>query len=88
MTHYILGVHITNRLKDAVSVQKILTEFGGHIKTRLGLHEVEPGTPSPRGLIILELAGEDSVCRTLAAKLGALDGVEVQQMVFTHARES
>ena len=39
--HIILGVHITDRLKEAVEVQKLLTVFGRYIKTRLGLHEVD-----------------------------------------------
>jgi hypothetical protein len=77
MTHFILGVHITNRLKDAVSVQRVLTEYGGHIKTRLGLHEIQPGTPSPQGVVILELMGGDNVCHALAAKLNAIGGVDV-----------
>lgn len=84
MTHFILGVHITDRLKDAVRVQQVLTEYGAHIKTRLGLHEIDPGTVSPQGVVILEVVGDAVVCQGLAAKLDAIEGVEVQQMVFTH----
>jgi hypothetical protein len=84
MIHFILGVHITDRLKEAVRVQQLLTEYGGHIKTRLGLHELEPGAPSPRGLVLLELVGDEQACRDLAGRLGAIDGVDVQQMIFTH----
>ena len=43
--HTIVAVHITDRLKEAVEVQKLLTRYGGQIKTRLGLHEI--GTPVP-----------------------------------------
>jgi hypothetical protein len=85
MKHIILGVHITDRFKDAVTVQQVFTEYGAHIKTRLGLHEIEPGPPSPKGLIILELVGEESGCQALAARLAAIQGIEIQQMVFTHA---
>jgi hypothetical protein len=84
MTHFILGVHITDRLKDAVSIQRVLTEYGGHIKTRLGLHEIEPGGTSPQGVVLLEVVGSNQVCEGLAAKLRAVEGIEVQQMVFTH----
>jgi hypothetical protein len=84
MTHFILGVHITDRLKEAAPVQKLLTEYGAHIKTRLGLHEIEPGGASPHGVVILEVVGDDQVCQSLARRLSAIDGVEVQQMVFTH----
>lgn len=88
MTHFILGVHITDRLKDAATVQRLLTEYGTHIKTRLGLHEVEPGSASPQGLVLLEVVGDAPVCEGLAAKLNAIEGVEVQQMVFTHPAAS
>jgi hypothetical protein len=82
--HIILGVHITNRLEDAVKVQQVFTEFGAHIKTRLGLHEIETSAPSPKGLIILELTGDESAGKALGAKLAAIKGIEVQQMVFAH----
>ena len=38
--HIILGIHITDRLKNAVDVQKVFTEYGCNIKTRVGLHDV------------------------------------------------
>lgn len=88
MTHFILGVHITDRLREAVRVQQLLTEYGAHIKTRLGLHEIEPEGASPQGVVILELVGDEPVCKSLAGKLGAIEGVEVQQMVFTHPARS
>lgn len=81
--HTILGVHITDRVKEAVEVQKLLTTFGEQIKTRLGLHEV--GTPtSPNGLLLLEMVGTDKGIQELSDKLNAIDGVEVQSMVFFH----
>lgn len=81
--HIILGVHITNRLKKASEVQQLLTQYGCNIKTRLGLHEVE-NVCSPNGLLLLEMYGEDAVCFELADKLAAVEGIEVQRMVFAH----
>jgi len=81
--HIILGVHITNRLKRASEVQQLLTQYGCNIKTRLGLHEVE-NVCSPTGVLLLEMYGEDAVCFELADKLAAVEGVEVQRMVFGH----
>jgi hypothetical protein len=81
--HIIFGVHITDRLKKAVEVQKLFTEYGCNIKTRLGLHEVE-NVCSPNGIILLEMYGDDSVCLELADKLAAIDGIEVQKMIFEH----
>ena len=81
--HIILGIHITNRLKKVAEVQRLLSEYGGSIKTRLGLHEVE-AEDSPNGVLLLEMYGSDMVCLELGEKLDAIDGVEVQKIVFTH----
>lgn len=82
--HVILGVHITDRLKEAVEVQRLLTEFGRHIKTRLGLHEIEAASTGPKGLLLLEMVGGDTPAKNLAKKLNALEGVEVKAMSFEH----
>ena len=82
--HLIFGVHITNRVKHVPEVQKVLTEFGCSIKTRLGLHETSAEVCSPNGLILLEMVGEDKAATRMARKLRAITGVEVQKMVFAH----
>jgi len=82
--HLIFGVHIDNRVKDVPNVQKLLTEYGCNIKTRIGLHHVDDNVCSPRGLILLEMVGDENTCQELAQKLGALTGVELKQMRFEH----
>jgi len=81
--HLIFGVHITDRVAEAAEVQSLFTEYGSNIKTRLGLHEVE-GDSSPAGIILLEMYGDEAVCNELADKLNAIEGVEVQKMLFGH----
>jgi len=83
--HIIFGVHIDNRAKEVPPVQKLLTEYAGHIKTRIGLHHVDDQSCSPRGLILLEMYGDETACNELAKKLAAVDGVEVQKMIFEHS---
>jgi hypothetical protein len=82
--HRILGVHITDRVKKASDVQHVFTEFGCNIKTRIGLHQVDGGYCSPNGLILIELFGEDPVCDEMRDKLAAIEGVDVQELVFHH----
>jgi hypothetical protein len=82
--HLIFGVHITNRVKRVPEVQKVLTEFGCSIKTRLGLHEAGASVCSPNGLILLEMVGDDKASNRMARKLKAIEGIEVQKMVFAH----
>ncbi|MGA2083654.1 MAG: hypothetical protein ABSH53_24050 [Holophaga sp.] len=83
--HVILGIHITDRLRYAGEVQKVFTDYGCNIKTRLGLHEVSENYCAPEGVVLLELVGAPEVHREMAAKLSAIEGIEVKEMVFTHA---
>jgi len=82
--HIVLGVHITDRIHRAHAVQDLLTEYGSSIKTRIGLHEVSEQSCSPNGLLLLEMAGVEAPIFELIEKLGAVEGVDVQQMVFVH----
>lgn len=79
MRKTILGVHVAQRTRHTARVQKILTEFGCSIRTRVGLHAAGAGFCSPNGLILLEVvsrAGE------LARALARVPGVAVKKMVF------
>lgn len=78
----ILGVQVTNRLENIMDVQKILTEFGCNIKTRLGLHEVTESHCSTVGLLILETYGNVADILRMESKLRELKGLTVQKMVF------
>jgi hypothetical protein len=79
----ILGVLITNRVKEAGRVQNILTKFGCCIKTRLGLHETPGNSDSSQlGLILLELIGDTSEMDKLEKELGELAGIQLKKMVF------
>lgn len=78
----VLGVMVTNRVENASQVQKVLTECGCNIKTRIGLHEVDDNVCSPAGLILLELFGGDKAYDEVEGKLKAIKDLQVQKMVF------
>ena len=82
--HIILGIHITDRLKHAVDVQKVFTEYGCNIKTRVGLHDVDADVCSPSGVVLIEFFGVDDQASAMMAKLSEVEGVAVQKMVFGH----
>lgn len=84
MRHIVVGVHITDRTRHVPEVQKVFTEYGCFIRTRLGLHEVDAQSCSPNGLILLELLDDEPVMHRLREQLEAIEGVEVQTMVFDH----
>ncbi len=82
--HWILGVHVADRMAHAGGVQDVLSRFGCNIKTRLGLHEVDEKHCSTAGLIILELFGAEDLCARMRDELRAIKGIEVQEMIFDH----
>ncbi len=78
----ILGINVVSFASHSGDVQKVLSEFGHCIRTRLGLHEAACDTCSPGGLILLEFVGGKDKADELAKKLGELQGVEVKMMEF------
>lgn len=78
----ILGLHLTNRVKEAIKVQDVLTKFGCSIKTRLGLHDVNEEVCSANGIIILELCGSIDEMAKLENELLKIEGMEVRKMTF------
>lgn len=84
--HYIIGVHVTNRLVNSVEVQKVFSEFGCHIKTRVGLHDVDEtgGQCSSTGIVVLEVIGGRKIVDEIIARLEPIDGVQTGLMVFSH----
>jgi hypothetical protein len=82
--HIILGIHISNRIRNAGEVQKVFTEYGCNIKTRLGLHEVSENYCAGEGVVLLEIVGGDKVRQGMVAKLQLIEGIQVKEMVFAH----
>lgn len=83
--HIVVGIHVTERVEHAREVQQVLTDFGCQIKTRVGLHEAGEDVCSPNGLILLEMLDDEAQSNAMIARLDAIEGIEVQQMVFDHA---
>jgi len=82
--HLILGIHITERLQHALPVQQVLTEFGGNIKTRLGLHEISDKEAAASGIVLIEFVGGESRFAEMIERLNGIDGVESKPLVFDH----
>jgi hypothetical protein len=78
----ILGLLITDRIKEAGQTQRILTDFAHVISSRLGFHEVTESVCSRVGVIVLHLAGETEEQNKLEHALAQIRGLEVQRMRF------
>ncbi|HRD21000.1 MAG TPA: hypothetical protein PK584_08070 [Fervidobacterium sp.] len=76
----VMAVLVDKREKAAVEVQKLLTEYGCYIKTRLGLHDGAGQYCSETGLIILELVDDEAKHKELCDKLNAVEGVSAKYM--------
>ncbi|RCW55416.1 hypothetical protein [Halanaerobium sp. ST460_2HS_T2] len=76
----IMAILIDKRTDAAPEVQKILTEHGCIIKTRLGMHE--SSTCADEGMIILDLTADNTEVEALEAELNSIDGVNVKSMVL------
>jgi len=75
MEKTILHILVKKRNEKANEIQKILTEYGCMIKTRLGIHDGVAESCTNTGLIILELVGEKEKKEELAKKIHEIDGV-------------
>ncbi|HAR63895.1 MAG: hypothetical protein DKM50_11285 [Candidatus Margulisiibacteriota bacterium] len=83
MEKVILPFLLDKRSEEAVEVQKILTEYGCIIRTRLGLHDADESMCSDFGLIILELIGDRSQQESLHKKLNRVHGVKGKLVVLS-----
>ena len=80
----LMAIHIDQRTTHAVSVQNLLTEFGCHIKTRIGFHEARKDFCGEDGIIILHMCADDQGAATesLSHELNKLDGVTAKIVSF------
>lgn len=78
MLYNIIAIKIKNRDKDASSVQSLLTEFGCHIKVRLGLHDMPADSCSPAGLILLEVTASEAEINDFLNKLNQFESVNAK----------
>lgn len=78
----IMAIALEPRTDNAPKFQEVLTKHGCIIKMRLGLHETSPKMCSERGLILLQLCGEDEELKALKEDLLSLEGVEFNTMTI------
>ena len=74
----IVIISVEKRQEISAKVQKVLTEFGCIIQTRLGLHNSSKDSCSSIGLIILECLDNMEEVNKLNAELLKIDGIKVK----------
>ena len=78
----IIGLLITDRIKEAGLTQRLLSEYAYLIKSRLGFHEVSEDVCSRMGVILIQLSGTTAEFDIFENKLRDIGGIEVQHMIF------
>lgn len=83
MSKVIMGFVLHDRVKNASTVQELLTSYGCDINTRIGLHTASAKDCSPNGLILLEFVdGAEDKSKSFEKDLRKIADVDVQKMVF------
>ena len=84
----VLGIKITDGIKEAGLTQGILSRHATVITTRLGFHEVTDEVCSREAYIILHLNGDPADTDKLASELKKLEGIEIREITFTSDKET
>ena len=80
----ILGLLITDRIKEAGRTQMLLSKYSRLIRSRLGFHELNDFVCSRSGIIVLHLTGLPAEWKEFEDELSHIGGLEVQNMSFTY----
>lgn len=80
----ILGLLISDRIKEAGRTQLTLSKYSRLIRTRLGFHELNDNVCSRSGIIVLHLTGNPEEWMKFEKELSEIGGLEVQNMSFTY----
>ena len=78
--YYIIGLRVDHRRNNALNLQKALTEFGCHIKLRVGLHETGEDFCSDDGVIMLQVCGDEATVIKMVEAFNAIEGISAKLM--------
>lgn len=80
----ILGLLISDRIKEAGRTQKLLTRYARLIRSRLGFHELTEAVCSRAGIVVIHLTGTVAEWDEFENELKQIEGIEVQRMSFVY----
>jgi hypothetical protein len=75
-----MAIALEARNRFAPNLQELLTKHGCIISMRLGLHETSKALCAERGLILLQLCGEEEEISALKKDLSTIEGIKVNTM--------
>lgn len=74
----VMSILTNSRVQNVPEMQKVLTESGCIIKTRLGIHDAGEDFCSNEGLIILHLVGSEEEIARLEQNLNQIPGIKAK----------
>jgi hypothetical protein len=80
----ILGLLISDRIKEAGRTQQALSKYSRLIRSRLGFHELNDNVCSRAGIIIVHLTGTAGEWGEFEKELRGIEGLEIQVMSFVY----
>lgn len=78
----IIGIYISERQKESVKIQEVLTKFGCYIRTRIGLNDMQNTPCNDCGLVLLEMDGNIEEAKKLEIELHKIQNLQIQTMSF------
>lgn len=78
----IIGIKVTDRIKEIGLTQEVMTKHASIITTRLGFHELTTEKCSREAYIILHLSGNSVESERMISDLKTIRGIEVREMNF------
>ncbi len=82
----VVGIKITDRIKEAGLTQEVLSKHGKVITTRLGFHEVTDEVCSREAYIILHLKDNQEESSKLISELKTIGGIVIREMNFADGK--
>lgn len=78
----VVGIKVTDRIKEVGLTQEVLSKHASLITTRFGFHELTTEVCSREAYIILHLNGNETETERLIKDLSGIGGIEVREMDF------
>lgn len=78
----IVAIVQENRVETATKVQDILTNYGCHIRVRLGLHDAQIDKCSNAGIILLQMCADQKIVTEFEREIKGVPNVKIKYMTI------
>lgn len=76
----IVAIVQDNRVETATKVQDVLTNYGCHIRVRLGLHDAKVDECTNTGVILLQMCADEKIVSEFEQEMKGIPRVRINHM--------